>query len=80
MRNTMSHFSSPKSDIPEKPLCLPGFSHHWVLETAQAAAGDGRVGTSDGTCVYCSEQYTFFNSIVDYDPRAYQQLYLGRLK
>ena len=75
-RNTMSHFSSRKSDIPEKPPCLPGFSHYWVLE----AAGEGRMGTSEGVCVYCESPYIFFNSIVDYDSRANQQLFLGRPK
>ena len=80
MRSTMSHSSSPKSKVLKKPSCLPGVSHHWVLETAQKAAGEGRVGTSDGVCVHCKSQYTFFNSVVDYDSRAHQQLYLGRPK
>jgi hypothetical protein len=76
----MFHSSSQKSSMQEKPPCLPGFSHYWILETAQTAAGEGRVGTSDGVCVYCESKYTFFNSIMGYDPRAYQQLFLGHPK
>jgi hypothetical protein len=38
------------------------------------------MGTSDGVCIYCSSEYSFFNSTVDYDPRAHQQLFLGRPK
>ena len=80
MRSTTSLSSSQKSKVLAKPPCLPGVSHHWVLETAQKAAGEGRVGTSDGVCVHCNAHYTFFNSVVDYDSRAHQQLYLGRPK
>ena len=78
MRSTTSHSSSPKYKVPKKPPCLPGLSHYWILETAQKAAGEGRVGTSDGVCVHCESRYTFFNSVIDYDPRAHQQLFLGR--
>ena len=78
MRSTTSLSSSQKSKVLAKPSCLPGVSHHWVLETAQKAAGEGRVGTSDGVCVHCNAHYTFFNTIRDYDARANQQLYLGR--
>ena len=78
MRNTMSRSSLPKYKAKVKPSCLPGISHHGVLETAQQAAGEGRVGTSDGVCIYCESQYTFLNSIIDFDPRAHQQLFLGR--
>ena len=74
----MSRSSLPKYKAKVKPSCLPGISHHWVLETAQQAAGEGRVGTSDGDCIYCESQYTFLNSIIDIDPRAHQQLFLGR--
>ena len=77
-RNTMSRSSLPKYKAKVKPSCLPGISHHWGLETAQQAAGEGRVGTSDGVCIYCESQYTFLNSIIDFDPRAHQQLFLGR--
>ena len=80
MRSTTSHSSLPKSKPATKPLCLPGLSHYWILETAQKAADEGRMGTSDGVCIRCESQYTFFNSIVDYDSRAHQQLYLGRHK
>jgi hypothetical protein len=44
------------------------------------AAGEGRMGTSNGVCIYCESEYTFFNSVVDYDSRANQQLFLGRPK
>jgi len=78
MRSTTSLSSSQKSKPAKKPSCHPGVSHHWILETAQAAANDGRLGTSDGVCLNCNAHYTFFNSIRDYDARANQQLYLGR--
>ena len=77
-RNTMSHSSSQKSKPAKKPSCAPGVSHHWKLETAQDAANDGRLGTSDGVCINCNAHYTVFNSLIDYDPRAHHQLFLGR--
>ena len=78
MRSTTSLSSLPKSKLAPKPSCHPGVSHYWILETAQDAANDGRIGTSDGVCLNCNAHYTFFNSIWDYDPRANQQLHLGR--
>ena len=72
----MSRSYLPKSDIPAKPDCVPGQAHHWQLETAQSAAEDGRVGTSDGVCDNCNATYTFYNSIIDYDMRANQQINL----
>ena len=74
----MSRSSLPKYKAKVKPSCLPGISHHWVLETAQQAAGEGRVGTSDGVCIHCEAKYTFSNNVQGYDPRAHQQLFLGR--
>jgi len=74
----MSRSSLPKYKPAPKPPCLPGASHYWMLETAQTAANDGRVGTSDGICQNCNAKYTFYNSIVDYDNRASQQLFLGQ--
>ena len=75
----MSRSSLPKYKPEPKPPCLPsrGPSHHWVLETAQKAAEEGRVGTSDGVCIHCEAKYTFSNNIQGYDPRAHQQLFLG---
>ena len=75
----MSRSSLPKYKPKPKPSCLPGRgpSHHWVLETAQKAAEEGRVGTSDGVCIHCEAKYTFSNNIQGYDPRAHQQLFLG---
>ena len=78
VQSTMCHFYLPKSDIPAKPDCVPGQAHHWQLETAKSAADDGRVGTSDGVCINCESRYTFYNSIIDYDMRANQQINLGR--
>ena len=74
----MSRSYLPKSDIPAKPDCVSGKAHHWTLETAQSAADDGRVGTSDGVCKNCHATYTFYNSVTDYDMRAHQQISLGR--
>jgi hypothetical protein len=60
----MSHSSSQKSRITAKPPCLPGASHHWVLEPAQRTAGEDWVGTSDGVCVHCEATYSFVNSVI----------------
>jgi hypothetical protein len=76
-QSTTSASSSRRSR--NKPRCLPGASHYWLLESAQDAADDGRIGMSNGVCRLCHAEFTFFNSIVDYDPRANQQLHLGTL-
>ena len=63
IRSTMSVSSSQKSKAQVKPPCLPGASHHWVLEPAQKTAAEGPVGTSSGDCVRCGATYTFVNSV-----------------
>jgi len=77
--STMSHSYLLKSEFKPKPKpdCLPGSAHHWLLETAQSAANDGRIGTSDGHCVNCKATYTFYNSSIDYDARTYRHITLG---
>ena len=64
IRNTMSHSSSQKYKAQVKPSCLPGASHHWVLEPAQKTADEGPAGTSSGACVRCGATYTFVNSVM----------------
>lgn len=59
----MSRSSSQRCRVPEKPPCLPGSSHYWILETAQKLTAGKWIGTSDGVCVYCEAQFTFFNSV-----------------
>jgi hypothetical protein len=75
--STMCHFYLPRSNVLPKPDCVPGQAHYWQLETAQTAANDGRLGTSDGVCINCEARYTFFNSIIDYDAKAHRQINLG---
>ena len=79
MLSTMSHSYLLKSEFKPKPKpdCVLGSAHHWQLETAQDAANDGRLGTSDGYCVNCKATYTFFNSIIDFDAKAHRQINLG---
>ena len=63
IRNTMSHSSSQKYKAQVKPSCIPGASHHWVLEPAQKTADEGSAGTSSGDCVRCGATYIFVNSV-----------------